>query len=179
MRSKILPYVRQPDAFTCQSAAIAQMIGSKDVATIRADLVRNGIAGDPANMGRYLKPRVREYDFVANGSLMLARDALDEGYKCITHGWFTRSGHVVNIKGWEPDPRTLSYRFVIDDPWCEFDFPGWRYLHHKSGDNVRYSSYGMYAACVASSSVANAHRIYRRGELDSNMKNMWLHLIKN
>lgn len=179
MKSNILPYLAQPDAVSCQAAAIGQVTGSRDVAAIRAALLRTGVAGCPWNMGGYLQGRVKSYEFLSNASLFEAREALDDGYTCITHGWFTRSGHIVVLKGWEPAPETLGYRFLVDDPWWEFDFPGWRYLHGRSGDNVRYSAWGMYAACVAGSSAAHARSIYRRGELNSSMKNMWLHLVKN
>ena len=182
MRNIFAPYTRQPDARTCQSACIAQMLGktsAEDVYAIRSALERIGTPGDPRVMEEYLKPRVISYRFDAGASLDDARKALDSGFKLITHGFFTKSGHVVNIVGYEPDPRTLGIRFVVDDPWSEFDFPSWSYPKpDKSGDNVRYSSYGMYAACVAGQSRDDAARIYRNGILNSSQSGMWLHVIK-
>lgn len=177
--TKILAYVPQPDAYTCQSAAIAKAIGTDRVMGIREDLFKLGVPGDPYVMGEYLKPRVAEYKFLDDASLNDARKALDQGYSLITHGWFTNSGHIVSIVGWELDKSKLSYRFICDDPWMEFDFKRWQYIPGTSGDNVRYSSYGIYAACVASAGLDHARRIYNRGELNSNKPGMWLHLIKN
>ncbi len=43
--SKILDYVAQPNAFTCQSACIAKVLGTTDVAGIRAALKAIGDPG--------------------------------------------------------------------------------------------------------------------------------------
>lgn len=182
-QSKILGFVEQPDARTCQSAAIAKVFGTLDVAWVRGELdkiaaKRGSIAGDPFVMSEFMKGSISSYLFDDNATLNDIRRALDDGAVVITHGWFTRSGHVLTIVGYEPDPNTLSYRFIVDDPWYEFDFPMWRYST-RSGDNVRYSSYGMYAAIVASAEAAHAHRIYLRGELNSDRKGAWVHICKN
>lgn len=183
VRQFIASYTRQPDARTCQSSCVAQMMGlssSQDVYSIRSALEAIGDPGSPSTMGAYLKSRIKEYQFDIAASLNDARKALDDGYKLITHGWFTGSGHVVSIVGWESSPNNLSYRFIVDDPWAEFSFPAWRYLNpDSSGNDLRYSSHGMYAACVVGQSPADAYRIYKRGELDSSRGGMWLHLIKN
>lgn len=179
MSSKILDHVEQPDVYTCQSAAIARVIGSTDVMDIRHSLTQGGReAGDPWNMGRYLEKYCQYYKFSPTASLNDARKALEEGCHLITHGFFTGSGHVIGLSRVDVDPKTLSYRFNAEDPWYEFDFPSWSYTRN-SGDDVSYSSYGIYAACVASSGVSHAAEIYRRGELNSAMKNMWLHVVKN
>lgn len=178
-QSKVIDDVKQPDENTCQSAAIARVLGTQDVWGVRAELTRGGaVAGDPWNMGRYMAAHVRDYRFLPNASLNDATKALDEGYQLITHGYFTTAGHVIGLSGYEPDPRTLSHRFIAEDPWYEFEFQKWRYSRHD-GNDVRYSSYGIYAACVASHGLSHAHQIYKRGELNNSMRNMWLHIIKN
>jgi len=177
--SKILDYVAQPDPYTCQSACIAKVLGTTDVKEVRAELEAIGTPGDPAVMGQYLKSRVKSYKFLSTGSLLDAKDALDDGFVIITHGWFTNSGHVICLVGHEPDQKTLSYRFIVDDPWAEFSFSDAQYISDSVGDNVRYSSYGMYAYCVASSSHKHAGQIYAEGKLLSSEKGAWLHIIKN
>jgi hypothetical protein len=177
--SKVLDYVAQPDAYTCQSACISKILGTTDVKAIRAALEAIGDPGDHEVMGQYLKSRVQSYKFLLSGSLEDAKDALDDGCVVITHGWFTGSGHVICLVGYESDPKTLSYRFIVDDPWMEFSFPDAQFIPNRSGDNVRYSSYGIYAYCVASSSYENAQHIYDRGTLLSSEKGAWLHIIKN
>lgn len=183
MASKILEYVEQPDARTCQSAAIAKVIGTTDVQAVRAELdaiaaKRGSIAGDPGVMATYLDSEIDDYRFTYSGSLRDVRQALTNGAVVITHGWFTDSGHVVTIVGTEPDPRTLSYSLIVDDPWYEFNFPTWSYTR-RHGNNRTYSSYGMYAAIVASVSPWQAQQIYTRGELDSAKEGAWLHICKN
>jgi hypothetical protein len=60
----ILSYVPQIDEITCQSAAIAKMIGYDDVAGVRADLEEMGEPGSPAVMGKYLRERVQQYRYL-------------------------------------------------------------------------------------------------------------------
>lgn len=177
--SKILEYVAQPNAYTCQSACVAKVLGTTDVEGVRAALEAIGDPGSPATMGQYLKSRVQSYKFLISGSLEDAKDALDEGCVIITHGWFTGDGHVISLVDYESDPKTLSYRFVVDDPWMEFNFPDAQFMRDRSGNNVRYSSYGVYAYCVASSNYDHARQIYAQGKLLSSEKGAWLHIIKN
>jgi hypothetical protein len=191
--SKILDFVEQPDVNTCQSAAIARILGTTDVYQIRKELSgisykRGTAAGDPWAMAEFLEPRIQEYKFLDRGSINDAKAALDEGFEIITHGWFTQSGHVIGLSGWghmangewvlgKPDDRGWVY-FKAEDPWYEFEFARWRYSN-RPGDDVPYSAYGIYAACIASWSYSGAIDIYGRGELDSSLGRGWLHLCKN
>jgi hypothetical protein len=187
--SKILDFVEQPCENTCQAAAIARVVGTTDVMSIRRELLgissrRGTMSGDPYVMGEYLKANVQEYQFIVDASLNQAKEALEQDYNLITHGWFTRLGHVIGISPFEngepykPHPTLNTYAFNCEDPWYRFHFPSWTYTR-LSGNNVPYSAFGMYASCVASSGFGHAQQLYRRGELNSNLKNMWLHLIKN
>lgn len=175
MSSKVLDIVYQPDELTCQAAAIARVIGSYKVDAVRQGLLNLGVAGDPAVMGRYMRPRVQEYKYNGNASLNDAIDALKDGYQLITHGWFTRSGHVIGISGWDEATKT----FNAEDPWFEFDFPGWRYLYDRDGNDAPYSALGIYAACVAGQGVGDAIDVYRRRKVDYSHPGMWLHMIRN
>lgn len=172
-------YVSQPDPSTCQSACIAMVLRTTDVDSIRADLEVMGMPGDPAVMEQYLRPRVDAYSFLLTGSLNDAKTALDDGYAVITHGWFTEVGHVIVLIGYEHDPKTMSYRFIVHDPFAEYDFSNSNYDESKSGEAARYSSYGMYAYCVASAGYTHADEIYYKKRLSSSEKNAWLHIIKN
>jgi GH24 family phage-related lysozyme (muramidase) len=172
-------YVQQPNNQFCQAACIAMVLGVTDVDAIHHELVVNGkTAGDPAVMGDYLKPRVESYQFLVDGSLNDARKALDEGYVVITHGWFTPAGHVILLIGHEADPDTFSFRFIVHDPWAEYNFPRGDHDDDKSGEGVRYSSYGIYATCVGSADYNHACDLYNRKALDLNEKNGWLHIIR-
>lgn len=180
--SSKVTYVHQPNKLWCQSACIAMVLrqGVDKADDIREALEASGQqAGTPSVMGDYLRPRVSSYKFLLTGSLNDATDALDDGAVIITHGWFTGPGHVICLIGYEPDPATQSYRFIVHDPWAEYNFPKGDHDDSKSGKAVHYSSYGIYATCVASSSHSHAMEIYTRRELLSSMKNAWLHIIKN
>ena len=167
----------QPNNFTCQSACIAMAING-NINQIRAELVKNGVAGDPYNMGRILRRELGDrYSFNPDASLIDAREALKLGAFCITHGYFT-GGHVIGLDGVVIDPERNSYQFNVKDPWSEFMFASWSYSSKAIGFDGYYSSRGIYAACVAGRSRAHAAEIYRKGELNSSRKGMWLHIVK-
>lgn len=178
-------YVPQPNGLLCQSACIAMALGTTDVWGIRSDLeaiaASQGaeLTGTPSVMGEYLTSRVASYEFVFDGSLNDAKQALDNDCIVISHGWFTPPGHIILMFGYEPDMNTLSYRFMVHDPNGEYDFPNGVHDTSTSGENMRYSSYGVYATCVASSDYDNAHGIYSAKSLDSSQQNAWLHIIEN
>jgi hypothetical protein len=172
-------YVRQPNLVVCQSACIAMVLRTTDVFGIRADLESMGEPGNPYVMGHYLQSHVDSYKFLVDGSLNDAKKALDDGFAVITHGWFTRPGHVILLIGYEADPATMSYRFIVHDPFAEYDFPNGVHDESKSGESVRYSSYGIYATCVASADYGHALDLYAQKKLKSNEQNAWLHIIKN
>lgn len=175
--SKILDYLEQPDQFTCQSAAIAKVLGTEDVYGVRAALTAGGrIAGDPANMGEYLAPRVKEYRYTDKGSLIQIENWVTQGpgYEVIVHGNTTRAGHVWGISDADPKNRV----FVVDDPWYEYDFPRARFTT-QTGKNCLYSYRAIWAYCVASWSWEQAAELYASGSVDSNEPGAWVHFIRN
>ena len=176
--SKILDYVAQPDEFTCQSACIAKAIGTTDVMRVRRELLAScqagEMAGSPSVMGRYLRSRVKFYQFSDAGSINDICEFLQkpEGRMVITHGWFTASGHVISIV------RAEKRGFIVDDPYGEFSFTLWRYIR-PIGDDRLYPYAGIYAACVAGASLVDAKAIYARRELQMDYGNAWVHFIEN
>jgi hypothetical protein len=168
----------QPDAYTCQSTCIHEALGREiSIVEIRSILCSGGEAGDPYNMGRFLKQQIGDrYEFDDNACLSEVRDWLKAGEFLITHGWFTGSGHVISLDGVAIDSATLSYKISVKDPWGEFDFRSWRYLTHAQSYDGYYSSHGIYAACVAGQSVWDARDRY--GELDSMRKGAWVHRVR-
>ncbi len=167
----------QPDGYTCQSACIAMAVNDSDIYGIRRKLEATGLAaGDPAAMARVIKSYTTKYKFESNASLNQVYDWLEAGEFLITHGWFTKSGHVICLDGMELNTQTLSHRLNVKDPWSEFDAKSWSYNNKgvKFYDGY-YSSQCIYAACVAGSSAQSAKGIYNRGELDSARQGMWVH----
>jgi hypothetical protein len=173
--------ISQPDAVTCQSACIAMALNqpSSAVPSIRSALLARGTPGDPNVMGRYLRERIGDrYILSLDASISDCLRWIADGELLITHGWFTRSGHVICLDGAAMHPSELSIRFDVKDPWGEFDFPKWRYISGTTFYDGFYSARGIYAACVAGLSSQDAYARYLRGELDTKRGGMWVHRIK-
>ena len=183
MATKVLDYVPQYDVMTCQSAAIARVIGSTNVRQVRNDLLRMGVPGDPTVMGLYLKDRVREYRYHGQASLDDAIEALRDGWEIITHGDFTDAGHVIGLSAWN----ATTKKFQAEDPWFEFHFSDWSYYPYEiDGNDQQYSARGIWAACVANpigAGAANAYELYVANPVltaaQYRQPGMWLHMIKN
>jgi putative chitinase len=165
----------QPDASTCQAAAIGMGVGDRDVAGIRRKLVARGAAGDPDVMAAVIRSYNRPYILDKNASLAKCYEWLKAGEFLITHGWFTNSGHVICLDGLKATPEPGSYVFDVKDPWSEFNVQTWRYdLGSKFFDGF-YSDLLIYATCVASFSAGGAREIYQRGKVDASRGGMWVH----
>jgi hypothetical protein len=175
----------QPNAYTCQSTCIAMALDltEADIMGIRKQLETLGSdPGDPHIMASFLKPKLGDrYELHLDASLADCREWVKSGSFLITHGWFTTSGHVICLDAVDiqADTTTMSYKFSVKDPWSEFSFSDWAYTNPSvSFFDGYYSAYGLYAACVAGQSAADAAQIYKRGELDSKRSGMWIHRIK-
>jgi hypothetical protein len=169
----------QPNGYTCQSACIGMVVQDSDIMGIRGKLESIGDPGNPSVMGEVIKSYGVKYEFDDNACLSEVRDWLKAGECLITHGWFTASGHVICLDGVQVDPTNLSYKFDVKDPWSEFDALSWSYNNPdiKFFDGY-YSSYCIYAACVAGVSVDHAAELYGQKQLNSTQKGMWVHRIK-
>jgi hypothetical protein len=165
--------ISQPDESTCQAACIAMAVGDRDVAKIRRNLQARGAAGDPAVMAHVIRSYGRPYRYEGNASLARCYEWLKAGEFLITHGWFTRSGHVICLDGLKR--LSNSYTFDVKDPWSEFNVQSWRYdLGSRFYDGF-YSDLLIYATCVASSNVGHAQQLYQSGRVDPNRGGMWVH----
>lgn len=184
----ILDHVEQPDAYTCQSAAIAKVLGQgsiHQINAIRSNLnadarTRGTMAGDPSVMGAYLTPRVESYTYKHDANLQEIIDWVTQGkgYECIIHGFTTQSGHVWGIEDAEKVGQNWVFR--CDDPWYEFDFPGNRFTQN-SGANVGYSDLATLAYCVKAWSNWQGVDAYRKGRYQGMLgdRGAWVHFIKN
>lgn len=146
----------------------------RDVYNVREDLEAIGVAGDPAVMGVYLKRKIGDaYQYHSHASIADMVKWLDDGELLITHGWFTRAGHVLAIDGHE------GAYFGILDPWTEFDFHQWQYTGTSVGYQGLYSKRGIYSACVHGNSFSESRDFYRSGQrCPENEANAWVHRIK-
>jgi hypothetical protein len=170
----------QPDARTCQAAAIGMAVGERDVQAVRrqldAEARRQGsAAGSPAVMASVIRAYRRPYRYEGNASLAKVYGWLKTGEFLITHGWFTSSGHVIALDGLKVGRGVNRYELDVKDPWGEFDAPAWKYGGGAKFYDGFYSDGCIYAACVAGVSAADAARIYRSKQLDVNRGGMWVH----
>lgn len=165
----------QPDARTCQAACIGMAVGDKDIQGIRRKLDALGSAGSPAVMARVIRGYDVPYRYHGDASLAAVIEWLKAGEFLITHGWFTGSGHVICLDGLKRTPKGSRYLFNVKDPWSEFDFPSWRYASDSRFYDGFYSELGIFAACVAGTSAADASARYRAGAVDRQLAGMWVH----
>lgn len=166
----------QPNPYTCQSTCIAMAVDDPHIENIRQRLEAIGDPGNPHVMAEVIREFPVNYQLHLHASVDEVKTWLEEGDFLITQGWFTSEGHVICLAGLQIDAENNSYKFRVKDPWSEFDASIWNYNH----PNVKfydgyYSSYCIYAACVASTNYVNAKTIYENKEFDSSYKNMWVH----
>lgn len=109
-------------------------------------------------------------DLTLTGSLPDIRKALDEGKPCIVHGYFTGSGHVIVIRGYN------NVDFIVNDPYGEW-FPN-GYRTDMTGEKCKYSKRAI-AACCHAYSQGEALNLYARmtDQQMENLQQMWLHRI--
>lgn len=165
----------QPDAYTCQAACIGMAVGDRDVLGIRRKLEAIGTPGSPAVMGRVIEDYGVPYEFHGDACLEDVRKWLKEGCLLITHGWFTRSGHVICLDGLRQEPRSSRFSISVKDPWSEFDGPTWSYQSNLRFFDGYYSELMIYAACVAGSSRDDAASRYKAGAVDPARRGAWVH----
>jgi hypothetical protein len=72
--------------------------------------------------------------FSAHSTWKQVKAHLDSGKPCVVHGWFTASGHIITITGYDENG------WVVNDPWGEWWSSG--YDTSASGKGLTYS-YGM------------------------------------
>lgn len=164
----------QPDARTCQATCIAMAVGDRDIVGIRALLSSKGVPGNPETMKQVIETYNVAYQYESNASLDKCVAWLKAGELLITHGWFTKSGHVIVLDGVQERPDG-SIGFDVKDPWSEFDAPSWSYNKSSKFFDGYYSDRAIFAACVASHSCVHAASIYKRNPVLGEMSGMWVH----
>ena len=167
----------QPDAVTCQATCIGMAVADRNIQGIRQRLQAIGAAGDPAVMGRVIRSYGKPYRYEGNASLEQVYGWLQAGEFLITHGWFTRAGHVICLDGLRQRHGSSRFELNVKDPWGEFDAPTWRYQPGAQFFDGFYSELAIYCACVAGTSADDAARRYRAGVVDRKTGGMWVHRL--
>ena len=84
------------------------------------------------NIVRMLKTFKVRSRFDVNTSFHNIRRHLDKGYPVIYSGKFTKSGHIIVIRGYDKEG------FYVNDPWGEWFYDG--YYRKLTGENKHYSN---------------------------------------
>ena len=79
--------------------------------------------------------------FTASASWDEVRQWLTDGNPCIVHGYFTRSGHIVVIRGFDDAAYNGRGAFIINDPNGEWN--DWGYEHGQNKGKAVLYSYSM------------------------------------
>lgn len=88
----------------------------------------------PLDMKRVIELYGLKDEFSYYSTISNLKVALTNGYPCIIHGYFTQSGHIIVLTGYN------SQGFIVNDPYGEYYSNG--YDTRKSGKNLVYS-YGL------------------------------------
>jgi uncharacterized protein YvpB len=94
-------------------------------------------------------------DFIPNAGFDDIRRAIDSGIPCVIHGYFTRFGHIIVVKGYD------NHGLIVNDPWGEWYSSG--YDTSVSGEGLHYSN-GLIARVCSP-------------ESERNPRDIWLHKI--
>ena len=111
---------------------------------------------DPGGLKKLVEsyPNMKD-DLTKAGTLADIRTAIDQGTPCVVSGYFTRSGHIVVIKGYD------DTGFIVNDPYGVYYKEG--YNTSESGEGVHYSNDLISHVCSP--------------ESEANPKDIWLHRI--
>lgn len=93
--------------------------------------------------------------FRTNGRFKDIQTAIDMGRPVIIHGYFTASGHIIVIRGYD------DTGFIVNDPYGEYFQSG--YDNSRTGKGLHYS-YGLIARCCSPESQADP-------------ANLWIHSL--
>lgn len=117
--------------------AYFQIKGSTGVGQLEDELYaymenKGLVRGNPEDLAQAARDYGLVDDFTYRGSLADIRKAIAEGRPCIIHGNFTSFGHIIVVRGYDPNG------FFVNDPYGEWTSSGYR--NDLSGENLHYSN---------------------------------------
>lgn len=111
-----------------------------------SECLRKGLdRHSPWDLRELFGPRGLKDDFTMRANWQQVREAIDQGKPCIVHGYFTRSGHIIVIVGYDDDAYGGRGAWVVNDPYGEWFADG--YATERSGKQLRYSKDMMNRTC--------------------------------
>ena len=103
-------------------------------------MINNGLSRhSPDDLRKVLIQYGYKDDFQPDAKWAEVKAWLDSGKPCITHGWFTQSGHIIVIVGYN------NRGWIVNDPYGEWHKDG--YDTQTSGANLVYSYAMMRDVC--------------------------------
>ncbi len=112
---------------------------------------RNGLnRHSPEDLATVVRDYGLKDDYRHDGTTEQAQAHLASGNPCVIHGYFTDSGHIVTLVGFDDDG------FLVHDPYGEYFRRG--YDNSVSGCNLHYS-YGMIRRLCMDDGYLWLHRI--------------------
>lgn len=99
----------------------------------------------PYDMQRLMQSYGIKSNFTPTAKWKDARAHIDAGKPLICHGYFTRSGHIVTIVGYDDNAYGKTGAWVVNDPFGEWF--SWGYNTVANGKWLRYSYRTMRQLC--------------------------------
>lgn len=133
--------------------------------------------GSPDGIKRLLEGLGLRDDLTLNASLSDITRSLDSGEICILHGFWTNSGHILVIRGYNNNGD-----FLVNDPAGEWFYSGYRknsqFSSDNKGENKIYSR-KLISATANAFSLREALSFYDSWESSKieSTATMWLHRI--
>ena len=75
--------------------------------------------------------------FTMTASIDSIKKQLTNAFPVVVHGYFTRSGHIILLRGFDDDAYEGKGAFIVNDPWGEWN--EWGYNTGVSGEKLLYS----------------------------------------
>jgi hypothetical protein len=95
----------------------------------------NGLSRhSPVDLAKVIRAYGYQDDFQPDAKWGQVKDWLAAGNPVIVHGWFTKSGHIIVIRGYN------DRGWIVNDPYGEWY--EWGYDSQRTGEGLTYS-YGM------------------------------------
>jgi len=95
-------------------------------------MIKNGLSRHkPIDLVRLVRSKNKRDEFTIKGSINKIKAHIDRGFPVVVHGFFTRSGHIIEIHGYDKNG------FICHDPYG--DYKDGYSSNVFNGSNVHYS----------------------------------------
>ncbi len=103
---------------------------------------------DPYDLDKLFAWKAVPSIFTEKATVDQVKKHLASGKPCIFHGWFTRSGHIIECHGYDDSAYGGKGAFICHDPNGEWNASGYTF-QEGAGVDVRYSYAMIKKICAA------------------------------